>query len=742
MANSSPAKKVLLILMPLLLLAVPVLSAPNTMNIQGKLTNPSGSVLTGTFNFTFRVYDNYTSGNKLYDTNMTLATDSRGVYDIILRDVNITFADQLYLGVKVNNDAEMEPRVNLTSNPSAFRANISDDLNRNNAYTVSGVNVTGNLSLGQRLTFGLGQFFDNLANGWLKLTGALNVTSGASIGGGLNISEDLRVNNQLNITSAGNLVTAGSITSAGTIQGVTLTDGNVTITGGVVSASQVNVGGGFNAGGMTLLGADIITQGDILFSGNISVLNVTHLSVNGSILPALDSTFDIGNSSFRWRDSNFTGRIEANALTVNGSTLYVDSVNGRVGIGTASPENLFQIVSPNSNFTYLSSGGSLVAKGNAVNQPQLSLENSDADAIDLRVFQRTNTGPNIFGQSRNGLQYLTFNPNGVAVVGTGNARDLLLATNDAVRVNISSGGNVLIPSGNVGIGTTSPNDILEVIGNVRVSGSLNASSINATNMYAVSFPLGWTNLTDYPSACAPGQFMTAVGDTLGCASPAETSSAAGGWANTSTVTATALSVVIDSGTLYANATTNNVGIGTTSPSAKLHVVNPNTASNLFAFNITQQDTDAQIGEFTVNGVTTHSFSWSGTNAGNIQLSNGGVSTVFIGTNQASYFNGGNVGINTTSPAQTLTVQGTLNVSGNATGPGALFVTSSGNVGIGTTSPGAKLDVEVGTTPNGIRLLHSSGTVVAKWNVTAPGVNNDIVFGAVSNNRHNKPRQKA
>jgi len=37
-------------------------------------------------------------------------------------------------------------------------------------------------------------------------------------------------------------------------------------------------------------------------------------------------------------------------------------------------------------------------------------------------------------------------------------------------------------SGNVGIGTTSPNDALEVVGNVRVSGSLNASSINATRL--------------------------------------------------------------------------------------------------------------------------------------------------------------------------------------------------------------------------------------------------------------------
>jgi len=47
-------------------------------------------------------------------------------------------------------------------------------------------------------------------------------------------------------------------------------------------------------------------------------------------------------------------------------------------------------------------------------------------------------------------------------------------------LNVSGNTFLATQSGNVGIGDTTPSDALEVIGNARVSGSLNATSINAT----------------------------------------------------------------------------------------------------------------------------------------------------------------------------------------------------------------------------------------------------------------------
>ena len=72
----------------------------------------------------------------------------------------------------------------------------------------------------------------------------------------------------------------------------------------------------------------------------------------------------------------------------------------------------------------------------------------------------------------------------------------------------------------------------------------------------------------------------------------------------------------------------------------------------------------------------------------------------------------NVGINTTNPASTLTVQGTLNVSGNLSGTSALFVSSTGNVGINTNSPTYLLQVASGNDGRNVNLsnfLYVNGT---------------------------------
>jgi len=198
------------------LLSSLIFAAPNQITLQGKLTDSSGSAQASTtINFTFSIYDSFTDGTALWEmANENITTDANGVYDVILRNINLTFADQYYLGITVSTDNESKPRINLTSSPYSFRANTSEDLNQNNSFIIRNLSVTGNTTIGigalstlkiktlnlnltlANLNFsgGLGisglssYFLNNLGIGKIIPTSRLDVVGDVSISGPLNAS--------------------------------------------------------------------------------------------------------------------------------------------------------------------------------------------------------------------------------------------------------------------------------------------------------------------------------------------------------------------------------------------------------------------------------------------------------------------------------------------------------------------------------------------------------------------------
>ena len=156
--------------------------------------------------------------------------------------------------------------------------------------------------------------------------------------------------------------------------------------------------------------------------------------------------------------------------------------------------------------------------------------------------------------------------------------------------------------------------------------------------------------------------------------------------------------------------TGNVGIGTDSPGAKLDIHAATNSNGI----LIREDNDDSI---------THNFYIDSADNGVAALyANGQTQKIVLNTSGDSYFNGGNVGIGTTSPGAKLDVRGEALVgdgtdgvkltysTGNSTGiidtgyssTGLEFrtggtermrIASNGNVGIGITSPGAKLEVE-------------------------------------------------
>src|SRR3989338_7131370 len=135
------------------LLSAIALAIPNSLTLQGKLTNLAGASQVGTFNFTFKIYDAAANGNELWAViNQSVATDVNGIYDVILTSINLTFADQYYLGISVQGENESVPRINLTSVPYSFRANVSEGLNPNQSFVVRNLSITGNATVGDGTT--------------------------------------------------------------------------------------------------------------------------------------------------------------------------------------------------------------------------------------------------------------------------------------------------------------------------------------------------------------------------------------------------------------------------------------------------------------------------------------------------------------------------------------------------------------------------------------------------------------
>ncbi len=235
---------------------------------------------------------------------------------------------------------------------------------------------------------------------------------------------------------------------------------------------------------------------------------------------------------------------------------------------------------------------------------------------------------------------------------------------------------VIDKSGNVGIATTTPTAPLVVVGDATITGTLTAGTI------------------------AGGGGSVAAGNVM--AGSFGSNTGGGNYTFPSNLT-------VDTSTLFVDATSNQVGIGTVSPGARLTV----TGSGIW---------DGAAFELNNTGASGRRWTIFSTNS---SFSQGAGKLLFYNTTASSNAlvidSSNNVGVGTTSPAYKLDVQGgQVNTSGGLCiagdcktawsqvgGGGAtatttwnrnnssgyiFLVTSTDSVGIGTASPGSKLTV--------------------------------------------------
>ena len=122
----------------------PQATSKNTLMLQGALYDALNNPAVGAHTIVVTIYDADYAGNILFEEEHTLTVESDGFYRILIGEgvlpgtttatngipATVFSGDNWYLGIKVDTDSEMTPRLKITSAPNAIN---SDSLGGYNA---------------------------------------------------------------------------------------------------------------------------------------------------------------------------------------------------------------------------------------------------------------------------------------------------------------------------------------------------------------------------------------------------------------------------------------------------------------------------------------------------------------------------------------------------------------------------------------------------------------------------------
>jgi len=386
---------------------------------------------------------------------------------------------------------------------------------------------------------------------------------------------------------------------------------------------------------------------------------------------------------------------DTDGVWFNDSTLNVDYTNARIGIGTTSPTQKLHV-----------EGTILV--------------NNEVQFVDssMRIFRSSNDMRLRVG----GSDRMTINSTGNVGIGTTSPSQRLEVDGDAL-INNSGDGKLYLGSTSDYIGNIGSNIYMYSSGqNIFYAGGSEQMRITTVGNVGIGTTTPNYKLVTFKNNNTYNAFFTGGNGTRGVGI---------GYNNTSPVIQ---GLAYNSDTTYYNLSLQpsggNVGIGTTAPSTKLHVIGDTII----------EDTSAVLALKSTQVGSTSSIQFE--SLANAAIIGGGtadyLSFLTASNHRMRILANGNVGIGTTSPTSKLhVVGGTYSTGGfytpnsatgyftnssstagmvttalddttfNSGGAETMRLTADGKVGIGTTIPASKLDVK-----GGIRMADDAATASA------------------------------
>ena len=724
------------------------------LNLQTTFSN--GTIQAGTFDFVFNISTAEDCGTVVYTNSTSLTTDTRGIISYYLPDVSLDYDQQYWLCYYKDGSLESSSKISRT--PYSFGAlNVSAE----------GVKNDSNLDLtNYNITADTGFFT------WLGST----VSRISNI-----FATDVNVSGEVNVT--------GNVT-ASWFKGIY----NWVV--GSSSSNYLSFNGtqlNFNE---TALNETIDTrvsgsETDPQWSANYTAYNDTwtttdaeiwNIAGNGTLMFVAD--WNATNTSYvpyTGADANVI--LGANNLSVDTNILLVDATNDRVGIGTSSPTALLHLQAASGWTEFKLQGGDAVSGG------QIRLDNSTGDEIAEIYATPTDDS---FRIQTGGSDRFTIDSAGEVGIGTttplanlhiqtstgwaesrlqggdatsggtlslynssGNEIAEIYATPIDASLRFQTGGSdrfTIDSSGNVGIGTSTPQNLLNVLGDANVTGTL----------YRDNKPLiDWSQATNGTLYEADDVWTLVYNSTFANIDEPLWTANYTAYNDTWTTTDAEIWTVVDNSTfLYqadwnTNYSTNN-DVWTTTNAEIWTVVDNSTFANIdeplwtanyTAYNDTWTTTDAEIWTVVANDTFVP---YTGANS-NIVLGNNNFSVG--GTDFFVDNNNGRVGVGTSTPLTDFHIKSTtvpiLRLESSASSPNRdgfidfysdvqkwrigwddsvandpfvfndaddntlMSILQNGNVGIGTTAPQNTLNVEgdINVTNSDIKMYMEGGAFV-------------------------------